>query len=32
MIQLGGAVNSRLVIAVEAAGWLKNEPPIQVVL
>lgn len=27
-IQLGGAVSSKLVIAAEASGWLKNEPPI----
>ena len=27
-VQLGGAVSSRLVIAVEGSGWLRNEPPI----
>ncbi len=27
-IQLGGAVNSRLVMAAEATGWLKNDEPI----
>jgi hypothetical protein len=28
IVQLGGAVSSRLVIAVEGSGWLTNEPPI----
>lgn len=27
-IQLGGALNSRLVMAAEATGWLKNDEPI----
>lgn len=28
VVQLGGAVSSRLIVAAEASGWLKNEPPI----